>query len=355
MTEKKKKSEPFKTAQEVKSLLKRNKLGMHSDATLTGLFLGITPTQKSWLFVWTKAGRRRAMGLGAATGDKAVSLADARTKAEEARGLLAKGIDPLEAKRAGKPRAGIPTFGEMAEDVIKAKSPGWKDPRHVGQWRQTLSLVRDRKGKLKGYCQNLINVPVDAVTVDHILAVLRPLWRPCGGGKGEAGIVSAGRIRERLWLVLAAAETAGHRPAGSRNPAEWRGHLENLMPKIKHQKKHLAALHWRDLPGYMASLRERKTVCAFALEWTFLGAVRSDETISAAWREIDRESKIWCIPAERMKMDRPHRVPLTARQLAILDEMAKLRPANGDGSSFIFPGAKAGRPMSPNAMRQAPQ
>jgi integrase len=326
-------------AQSVKTL----PVGKHGDGG--GLWLVVTERQRSFVFIYIRDKRRREMGLGSAL---TVGLAQARELAEAARQQLAAGIDPLEARRAAKPRSNVPTFGEMAEDVIKAKAAGWKDPRHPDQWRKTLSLVTDRKGKPAGHCQSLVNIQVNAVTVDHVLAVLRPIWRPCGG-KGKAGIVTASRIRERIELILAAAETAGHRPAG-KNPATWRGHLEHLLPKVRHRKRHHDAMPYADVPAYVATLRTAKGIRARALEFTILTAVRTTETRGAAWREIDLQARMWAIPAARMKADRDHRVPLSARAVAILEDVAKLRPAGCNGSTPVFPGARDGKALAPGMM-----
>jgi integrase len=70
--------------------------------------------------------------------------------------------------------------------------------------------------------------------------------------------------------------------------------------------------------------------------------------INARWSEIDREAKIWAIPAERMKASQPHRVPLSEDAIAVVDFMAKIRRA---GDDYLFPGATAGRPISASAIR----
>jgi integrase len=86
-----------------------------------------------------------------------------------------------------------------------------------------------------------------------------------------------------------------------------------------------------------------------ALEFTILTAARTGEAIGARRSEIDIGEKLWAIPPERMKAGREHRVPLSARALAILEEMRPLGHV-GDGqdeaSAFVFPGGKRGQPLS---------
>ena len=98
------------------------------------------------------------MGLSAVS---AVSLAEARKKANAARRLLADGIDPLDAKRAADRPSIVPTFGEVADAHIEAMAPSWRNPKHEAQWRMTLSRVRDDVGKLTddGYCLALRPCP----------------------------------------------------------------------------------------------------------------------------------------------------------------------------------------------------
>jgi len=90
-------------------------------------------------------------------------------------------------------------------------------------------------------------------------------------------------------------------------------------------------------------LREQEGIAASALEFTILTAARTGETIGARWNELDLLAKTWTVPAARMKAHREHRVPLSARALAILEEMQAHRSAD-DG--FVFPGGKPGKPLS---------
>ena len=93
----------------------------------------------------------------------------------------------------------------------------------------------------------------------------------------------------------------------------------------------------------MGELREKKGISARALEFTILTAARTGETIGATWGEIDFDAKLWTIPPERMKAGKEHRVPLSDRALDILADL----PRDGE---MIFPGARAGNPLSNMAM-----
>ena len=129
------------------------------------------------------------------------------------------------------------------------------------------------------------------------------------------------------------------------NPARWRGHLDKLLParsKVRRVEHH-AALPYAELPGFLMSLREQKGTAARALEFAILTAARTGEIMGARWDEINLLEKSWTVPAARMKAGKEHRVPLSARALAILEEM---QPHRQGEDAFLFPGAKLGRPLS---------
>jgi integrase len=165
---------------------------------------------------------------------------------------------------------------------------------------------------------------VAGVTTEDVMRVLQPIW----SSKPE----TASRVRGRIERVLA---FAGVDP----NPARWRGHLQyRLAARNKARSvKHLAALDWREMPAFMAQLRELEDIQAAALQFAILTAGRTGEVLGATWREIDLEARTWTIPKERMKRDREHRVPLSDAALEVLERMAAIRHADR-----IFPvGTKA--------------
>jgi integrase len=133
------------------------------------------------------------------------------------------------------------------------------------------------------------------------------------------------------------------------NPAAWRGHLKNLLPKRqKLTRGHHPAMPYDALPAFLEKLRERETMAGKALEYTILTASRSGETLGATWAEIDLKIKVWTVPAKRTKAGRVHRVPLSQRALAILEEVSALR--QGNANDYVFPGQQRGRPLSAMAM-----
>ena len=292
--------------------------GRHSDGG--GLYLLVKATgAKSWVFMWKRDGRQREMGLGSVRG---VTLAGAREKAIEARAELAAGRDPLGTRDRMKAK----TFGDLADAHVKAMSPQWRNPKHVAQWSMTL----------KEYAAPLRGKSASAITTEDVLEVLRPLW--------ETKPETASRVRGRIESVLDAAKAQGLRTGD--NPARWRGHLDQLLPKrAKLSRGHHAAMAIDALPAFMVQLSKVQGIAAVALNFTILTASRTGEAIGATWPELDLDKGLWTIPPERMKAGREHRVPLSSPALAIVRRLHEARR-----SEFVFPGLKPGKPLSNMAM-----
>jgi len=135
------------------------------------------------------------------------------------------------------------------------------------------------------------------------------------------------------------------------NPARWRGHLDKLLPtrsKVRRVEHH-PALPYSELPAFMADLRRRDGISARAFEFLVLTAARAGEVIGARWSEVNLADATWTVPATRMKAGKEHRAPLSARALAILQEMQALRPA-GDNDALVFPGGRPGKPLHNTAI-----
>jgi integrase len=269
---------------------------------------------------FTLRGKPKEMGLGSAA---SVPLVDAREKAASARRKIAQGLNPIdERKRDG----GIPSFGEMADDVRETLSAGFRSQKHKAQWKSTLET----------YAAPLRAKPVDTIATDDVLAVLKPIWIT----KAE----TASRVRGRIEKVLDAAKAKGFRDG--ENPARWRGHLDHLLPRpSKLARGHHAAMPYEDVAAFIAKLRKREASAALALELCILTAARSGEILRMQWSEIDLDKKIWTVPANRMKAGREHRVPLSSRALAILRQLEKLK-----AGEFVFPGQARNKPLSNMAM-----
>jgi integrase len=282
--------------------------------------------ERLWMFRYKRGARGQereaTLSLGPA---RDVSLATARLLARRCREALEAGRDPKSVIRnAGQ----APTFAEMADDLIADVEKGFRNEKHRAQWRMTLGDT---------YCRSIRSKAVDQISTEDILEVLKPIWHT----KPE----TAARIRGRIERVLDSAKARGYR--SGENPARWRGHLSVLLGRqIRLVRGHHRALPWAEIPAFMIRLRKLNSVSALALEWTILTAARTAETIGASRAEIDRDARVWKVPAHRMKGGREHRVPLCNRCLEILDEMEPF------GSDWLFPARNPRNHMSLSAMAE---
>lgn len=304
-----------------------------------GLGLKVTksPKKGSIRKVWqtraTLGGERLTVSIGTYP---RVGIAEARRENQRIQVQVRDGIDPRSQRaqrRAPAPmvipaQAGTPqamTFAEAADSYVAEKTKEFKNPKHKQQWRNTLTT----------YAVPVIGKKsVDTITPDDVLAVLKPIWTD----KTE----TASRLRGRIERVLDWAKVKKLREG--ENPASWAGNLEYLLPspkKIKDSKKR-AALHHDELPEFFAAVIDNGNPAGLALAFLILTGTRSGEVRGARWNEIDGDT--WTIPAERMKMNRPHTAPLSPHALDIL---AKLRGVHPD---LVFANPNTKKQLSENAL-----
>ncbi|ORE90487.1 integrase family protein, partial [Stappia sp. 22II-S9-Z10] len=286
---------------------------------------------KGWFFFYMADGKRREMSLGSFPD---VGLADARRAAGEARTKKLEGGDPVadrkaEAEAAAAPPEPVvssaPTFGKVADRYIEAMRGTWRNPKSSAQWQMTLDT----------YAAPISNTPIDLVDVEGVVSCLEPIWQT----KAE----TATRLRGRIERVIDYATAMGMRTGD--NPAVWRGRLAMVLPKAKKLARgHHPAMPWKDVPAFMAHLETVQGSAARALAFLILTAARSGEVRKMEWSEINFDEAVWTVPGERMKAGRPHRVPLTAPAMALLERQKKL--------PIPFPGARKMGPLSDMALTQ---
>jgi len=272
---------------------------------------------KSWVLRTMVRGKRRDIGLG---GVSWVSLAEAREKSRAASKIAREGGDPIAARRAN---VACPTFEEAARKVHAEQIVGQaKNEKHRAQWINTL----------RDYAFPHIGTkPVREIGRSDVLRVLAPIWTE----KAE----TARRVRQRVRTVMDWARTAGHFEGV--NPVEG---VEKGLARQKDRVTHHAAMPWGEVPGFLPELGE--SVAALTLRFLILTAARTGEVIGARWSEINTEERLWIIPADRMKAEREHRVPLSDEALAVLERV------RGLNTEIIFPGQKRGKGLSNMAMTQ---
>jgi integrase len=295
-----------------------------------GLYLQVSKGgHKSWIFRFMINSRSREMGLGSLS---LVSLVEARIKASDCKRLLLDGKDPITFKHSERQTLALQnakgiTFKESALAYIEAKRPAWKNIKHANQWSNTLET----------YVNPIIgHLSIQDVDTTLVMKVLEPIWYK----KTE----TASRVRNRIELVISWATSRGYRTG--ENPARWRGHLDNLLPKRSsiQQVKHFSALPMNEISSFMTRLQALDGTAALALEFQILTACRTNEVRGARWEEINFETALWIIPASRMKAKREHRVPLSSRPLEILRRLK----SSFSISEYVFPGRSNGT-LSNNA------
>lgn len=298
--------------------------GHHAVGGVAGLYLYITDTGgRSWVLRTVAGTKRRHMGLGAFP---EVSLAKAREKAREAKEQIGQGADPIAERKAKRSairaeQAAALTFEQAAAGYIKAQGDAWKNAKHRQQWENTLAA----------YAHPIIGaLHVRDISQAHLLAVLEPIWKT----KTE----TATRVRGRIESVLDWATVRGHRVGD--NPARWKGHLDKLLPAPRKVTKveHHTALPIDAMGEFMAALRQQKGDAARALEFTILTAARQGEVRGMRWAEVDLDSKVWTVPADRMKAGKEHRVPLSEPLVAMLT-----RDSKQDADALVFPAQRGGQ------------
>lgn len=279
-----------------------------------GLALLVRPragggVRKSWIQRIRIHGRLTNIGLGPYP---LVTLAEARRKALKNRRLTEQGQDP----RGG----GVPTFAEAAEQVIQLHRKGWKPgSRTEHRWRSTLKIY---------VFPTLADKRVDQITTADIMGLLAPIWHDKHP--------TAQTVKREISAIMRWAVAAGHRPD---NPAGEA--ITAALPKHSSGRRHHPALPHTQVADALHKVRgsDAYPTSILLLELQVLTAVRPTEARLAQWTEIDPEKATWTIPAQRTKISREHRVPLSTRALEVLNEARQY----SNDSGLVFPGARGGQ------------
>jgi len=312
------------------------------------VYLRVTDTGvKGWLFRYSFGGKQCELGFGAYSKTDN-NLTDAKRKADVAKGHLAKGEDPKpffqaeRARLAGKPMPNDPTrkgrtFDETAAEFIANKGGGWS-AKHRQQWESTLATY---------VAPHIGPKNVAAITTADVAALLKneSFWFE----KTETAV----RVLDRIGKVLDYATSPAANYRTGDNPARWRGALEFVLPapgSIR-KKGHYTAVDWRIVPKFYADLRAKGDVGALALRFSVLTAARRDEVRFMQWEQVMGND--WNVPAENMKKEIDHVVPLSESALEILSTMrvifAALHGRKPEPNDYVFT-ANRGKPISTTTM-----
>lgn len=294
-----------------------------------GLQLWVTPDgAKRWRLAYRANGKQKLLALGVYP---AVGLKEARAARDEAKKTLAGGQDPLQAKKAAKAARAVAdadTFDAVAGEIIDKKRREGKADRTLVKFEWFMSLARPALGAR----------PIREITAPEVLAVLRPIE---ASGRAETAKKLRGAIGQVFRFAIAIGR-AENDPTGA-----LKGALAS--PTVQHRAaitdpKAFGAL-LRAIADYEGAAETRA-----ALELLALTFVRPGELRAAEWADFDLDAGIWSIPAERMKMRRPHRVPLAPRTVCVLRGLFAIT----GGGKLLFPSVRsADRCMSENTINAA--
>jgi len=308
---------PYKalTVQAVKNITEP---GFYADGN--GLHLKVDKNgSKRWIQRIVIDGKRRDLGLGSL---RLVSLKEARDQAEHNRKVARAGGDPLADKRK---ITEVMTFEQAANTVYENSLPTWSNPKHAKQWISTLTTyVFPRIGSKK----------MDKITSEDVLEVLLPIW--------TSKIETASRVKQRISSVMKYGIAKGWRID---DPSLT---ITSALPKPNRVVKNQRSLPYPEVSGAIQTIRDSEASLSakLALEMLILTALRSGEVRLGKWNEVDMDTAVWTIPAERMKQRKPHRVPLSQRCLEILTEAKKINTESG----YIFPGNMENKPLSDSTL-----
>jgi integrase len=277
-----------------------------ADGTVSGLRLhpGKEKGQGKWMmrFVSPETNKRRDMGFGVYP---EVSIIEARKAAASARESIRNGIDPIEARKEEKQDrhrdANALTFEKAAREYHSDHKAGWKNLKHAAQWISTLETY---------VFPHIGNRKVESLKARDFADALRDIWTE----KPE----TASRVKQRCSSVMdwcVAQEFIAGNPVG-------------VVTKLLHKQAsgrervvHQPAMPWLDVPGFMENILRagKPSLSKVMLEFLILTAARSGEVRAMTWDEVDLDTLVWTVPAERMKANTEHRVPLSTRAAEILN------------------------------------
>jgi integrase len=283
-----------------------------------GLFLKVDKRGgASWTLRLQRDGKRQDIGLGSA---RLLTLADARDRASglrkavkiERRDILAEKRDEAGSKV---------TFREAACQYHKENEAGWKSAVYTRQWLASLENYAFPK---------LGNVPTGGIMAADIITVLTPIWQEIPE--------TARQVRNRICTVLDYSHARGWRsteaPSGNGSLKAGRG-----LPRQVKKQENRKAMPYVAVQSFLTVLRRKPSYGRLALELLILTGVRSQEVRLAEWSEFNLEARLWTIPADHMKRNKAHMVPLSDAALAVLAKAAALKR---EGTDQVFPGVSGG-------------
>lgn len=300
-----------------------------------GLQLWVMPSGgKLWNLAYRFGGRQKKLAIGPyGVAPAGVSLEAARACRDEARGLLRQDVDPAvykQQQKAVRAEANANTFEVIADELVARKKRAGVAPSTIDKTEWLLGMANAVFGSR----------PIASITAGEILGALKPL-------EAADKLDTAKRLRATIGAVFRLAIVTAR--ADSDPTLALRGAIS--PPKVKPRPAITDPVAFggllRAVDGFMGQPATRA-----ALQLLALLACRPGELRHATWNEFDLDARVWSIPAARMKMRRPHRIPLPAQAVSILKA---LHPITGRGvASLVFPGVRVvSQPISENTLGAA--
>ena len=297
-----------------------------------GLYLEITPAGgKIWRYKYRHLGKEKKLTIGPYP---EISLADARERHFAARKQVVDGIDPSAKKQEKKEQSIL-----EADTTFEKVAALWYERKRHGVSERYAGFMWSRLEK--DILATLGSKPITSITSLQLIGALKAV-------EARGAHELARRLKQSCDEVFRYAVVHGYAPS---NPCK---EFESRDVLSKYKKNHFAAIEPGEIPDFLQALHTNKgrlyRLTQLAVELLMLTFVRTSELIEAEWSEIDWDDKVWRIPAHRMKMGRPHLVPLSKQALAILTELKDMTGHR----QFIFPGQVDPRKtMSNNTILQA--
>jgi len=281
-----------------------------------GLYLRVKPNgARLWVFNYYRPSDKKRANISFGPYPD-VTLAAARERRREARALLAQAIDPKRHKEEqiaivqAQQEACSNTFERMAAKWLELKRHDVSEAYAADSWRSLELYVLPFIGSM----------PIDQIRAPLVIELLRPI-------EADGKLETVRRLCQRINEILDYTVNHGLLDA---NPCA-------AIRKVfkKPTKKHMPTLKPDELPALMADIAngrlDHTTRCQ--IEWSLHTLVRPGESAGTRWDEIDFEAKVWNIPADRMKKDKPHLVSLSRQAVAMFEELKGL----ASGSEWVFP------------------
>ena len=270
-----------------------------------------------WVLRLSVARKRREMGLGPWP---EVSIAEARSKAREARTALRNGTDPVAARQKQKLSSKRLTLKEAVDGCFKARQADLKGDGSAGRWMSPLAV---------NILPKIGNVPIEDVDQHVVKRALEPIWHE----KAD----TARKCLNRLNLTLKHAAALG---LDVDLQATMKARA--LLGKQRHTTNHVPSLPYKEAPAFYQWLCTQPHQSCFVLRFLMLTAARTGEVRFATVDDI--ADHVLVIPAARTKTNREHKIPLTDEAMRVIEQAYK-----AEGSNLLFSSTK-GKPLSDATM-----